>query len=1467
MRTKNINLARSIFTLFLALVVLIGIAACDKTTTTTTTQAPTTTTSTVTTTTADAEDALAAIELTGLGLIYDPITQRYTTIKDVILPATSEGRAITWASSNAAVLSAAGVCVRPAYGQSDSTVILTATIGSETRDFIIKVLAETVKPISLVLDEAYDALLLSGGISGTVVTADLNLATTVGQDGATVTWESSVPLVIATDGSVYRPIYGTADVSVTLTATISYHLQTRTKTFELYVTARTKQADVTGTIAQALAAGDGKFAHLTGVTVFARAADGFFVADTSGKAFIYTNSTPSAKIIVGNVYDIEAFVDVYYSAYQLGGTVAEPVYFAPSSAAATAVTYEANTIANIMALAKPSETNILSTQTFRITAKVFLTEASGSYNTYLVPETFTGTTLDKNNCLMVYYKSNKNIVASFVGQTITLDVILYAYRTNDLCWAVEFNGTAADITPKVMTDAETVTAVNAYLTMNYLNTYLANGTATFPTSMLGATIAWTFTSEYINLATGAITIPASGQVSVTLTATITKGEATANFSKVVKIGIPVLDTIADAIAKGAGANIRTRGIITAIDGNSVFIQDSTGGLYVYNLGSVTAFKDYLVIGNEIEITAVLKNYFGWMETDGAPSACTLVSSGNALPSSYVLPDLVQATVLARINTLVSIDGLVLKAKPASAPTSSANGSYTFTNGLNDIVVFVSKYNPNVATLGAYLQALAVGSPVNIVGIPVNYSYGNAQFYFTAVSQVVAGTNPAVANVDKNLLTLAAEALSAGTLTLPATGTYGSAITWAIKAGTGASISGSVITFPAVTENTIFTLTATLTIGETSVTKDFDVTVRLLTDAEKVAEAKAAITLANPTQFDVVAVSASGLNGTTLVWEIVIADPAVTLAAGNLTFGYTGTNYSATIKVTITSGAVSDSKEFVLAVTAPTIITNFATLNVQASGAWTVPNATGVYFQGIVSQAYGTRWFIQDENGVGLMLYTTGLSVAIGDKIIIRGDLADYNPTKGIEVRYRQIANATVLSTVSSGNAVLTVAMTPEQIAAVPLPCNLISTLVVANNLIYNGTDGSNFYLIWKTVGETEYQIGFYTSAAPWFGDAFKVGDVVPSIQFTGNSIASDGTKVYVTNLVITMTDAQKVAYDIAQLPASLELTAAYTLASLKYATLNGDPVISAELTANLSYAANVFTPTLGASDIIGTVTVNVISGAVTDSKVINVTVKALSDAEKLVLVKAGLVSALNGKNFNMGSTATLPGTDATFGSTITWASSNEALFNATTGVIGTVTEPTAVTLTATVSVGTASGTQDVSVTVKVPNLIIFELYGAGGNTGATYDRDYIVLYNPTNSAIDLTGYTIQYSSATGTTFAIKATLSGTIGAGEYFVIADTNAGTNGALLPVTADFSVSVGLQLGGTNAKVALANSSTLVTSPTSSNVVDYIGYGTANAFEGTAACAALSATTSAKRSSFVDNNQNSTDFVVGALNLAYLQ
>src|SRR5205085_12609174 len=76
-------------------------------------------------------------------------------------------------------------------------------------------------------------------------------------------------------------------------------------------------------------------------------------------------------------------------------------------------------------------------------------------------------------------------------------------------------------------------------------------------------------------------------------------------------------------------------------------------------------------------------------------------------------------------------------------------------------------------------------------------------------------------------------------------------------------------------------------------------------------------------------------------------------------------------------------------------------------------------------------------------------------------------------------------------------------------------------------------------------------------------------------------------------------------------------------------------------------------------------------------------------------------------------------------------------------------------------------------VVINEVYGGGGNSGATLTRDFVELYNTTNAPVSLAGWSIQYASGTGTSWAAD-TLSGTIAPHATYVVAE-GAGTGGTV--------------------------------------------------------------------------------------------
>ncbi|WP_373067730.1 DNA/RNA non-specific endonuclease [Gemmatimonas sp.] len=161
-------------------------------------------------------------------------------------------------------------------------------------------------------------------------------------------------------------------------------------------------------------------------------------------------------------------------------------------------------------------------------------------------------------------------------------------------------------------------------------------------------------------------------------------------------------------------------------------------------------------------------------------------------------------------------------------------------------------------------------------------------------------------------------------------------------------------------------------------------------------------------------------------------------------------------------------------------------------------------------------------------------------------------------------------------------------------------------------------------------------------------------------------------------------------------------------------------------------------------------------------------------------------------------------------------------------------------------------------VVISQVYGGGGNAGATFRNDFVELYNNTPAAVNLEGWSVQYASATGTTWQVTTLPALSIRPGQYLLVQQAPGAAGTVSLPTPDASGV---IAMSATAGKIALLNNSTALTEmcPVGGNatVVDFVGYGAANCAESTPT-AVLSNTTAALRKSLgtTDSDNNTSDF-----------
>lgn len=206
------------------------------------------------------------------------------------------------------------------------------------------------------------------------------------------------------------------------------------------------------------------------------------------------------------------------------------------------------------------------------------------------------------------------------------------------------------------------------------------------------------------------------------------------------------------------------------------------------------------------------------------------------------------------------------------------------------------------------------------------------------------------------------------------------------------------------------------------------------------------------------------------------------------------------------------------------------------------------------------------------------------------------------------------------------------------------------------------------------------------------------------------------------------------------------------------------------------------------------------------------------------------------------------------------------GVVGTST------VTASVGGSMATATVVVQSSQTASHVVISEVQVAGASAG----DEFLELYNPTNAAVDLSNWKVEYKSATGATYLTTLTIPAgkSIAPHGFFLITSVATAYTG---PTTGDVAHNTTLNFAAAAGHVRVGPAA-LGTSPTDPAAVDTVGYGpTANASEGGAAAPNPVAKSSIERKAYSsstdvsmttggdvtegngqDSDNNAADFIV---------
>ena len=171
--------------------------------------------------------------------------------------------------------------------------------------------------------------------SASSVTKNITLVSS-GSNNTTITWDSDTPATLASDGTVTRPAFGSADAAVTLTATISRGTVSDTKSFALTVRAERLQVtyDGNGNTAGTAPADPSEYDGGSTVTLSSNTGhlEGTILFGSTKKQFLGWSTDPAAAAVqyrAGETFSITSNTTFYavYTALRVTGPAGGLIFY------------------------------------------------------------------------------------------------------------------------------------------------------------------------------------------------------------------------------------------------------------------------------------------------------------------------------------------------------------------------------------------------------------------------------------------------------------------------------------------------------------------------------------------------------------------------------------------------------------------------------------------------------------------------------------------------------------------------------------------------------------------------------------------------------------------------------------------------------------------------------------------------------------------------------------------------------------------------------------------------------------------------------------------------------------------------------------------------------------------------------------------------------------------------------------